>query len=283
MRIVRTIAEVRESVAEARSAGRKIGFVPTMGSLHEGHLSLFATGREAGADYLVASIFVNPTQFGPADDFTRYPRDENRDVEMLRIENVDLLFAPPVDVIYPDGFQTSVNVGDVSVPLEGERRPGHFAGVATVVLKLFNIVTPDLAVLGAKDAQQCAVVSRMVRDLDLEVCLIFAPTLRESDSLARSSRNVYLSATERALAPSLHAALEAGIQALDQGRAVAEAECLMAETLDGLDGVELDYLRIVDPETFRPPSGSTKDLLLAGAVRIGRTRLIDNIRYRRGN
>jgi len=279
MRIVRTIEEVREEIRGARRECRTIGFVPTMGYLHDGHLSLFSNARASGADYLVASIFVNPTQFGPNEDFARYPRDEARDVEMLKHEKVDLLFAPPVEVIYPEGFETLVNTGSVSEPLEGERRPGHFSGVATIVLKLFQIITPDLAVFGQKDAQQCAVVSRMVRDLDVPVRLVFAPTLREADSLARSSRNHYLSPAERALAPSLHAALSAGEKLLRDRGSFEEAEKLMATTIAGFAGVQVDYLRVVDPETFRTPSASSSRVLLVGAVRIGRTRLIDNLRY----
>src|SRR5437016_6909624 len=210
MIVATTIDEVRA----ARPHGARIGFVPTMGFLHEGHLSLIDAARDAGADFIAVSIFVNPKQFGPNEDLASYPRDEARDIALLESKNVDLLFVPSVDVMYPPGAQTSVSVSGVAKPLEGERRPGHFDGVATVVLKLFNIVQPDLAVFGRKDAQQCAVIDQMVRDLDVPVRLIFGETIREHDSLALSSRNSYLSKEERALAPALHRALSAGADAI---------------------------------------------------------------------
>ncbi|HEU4522734.1 MAG TPA: pantoate--beta-alanine ligase, partial [Thermoanaerobaculia bacterium] len=189
MLITRTIDETRAAVAAARAEGKSIGFVPTMGFLHEGHLSLIRVAREAGATFLAVSIFVNPRQFGPSEDFERYPRDEERDRELLQREGVDLLFLPPVEVMYPPGAVTVVSLSGVASPLEGLRRPGHFEGVATIVLKLFNIVQPDIAVFGRKDAQQCAVVDRMVTDLDIPVQLVFGETVRESDGLALSSRN----------------------------------------------------------------------------------------------
>jgi len=276
MFIARTIAEIRTAVAAARTRGA-VGFVPTMGFLHEGHLSLIKTAREAGAPFVVVSIFVNPKQFGPNEDFARYPRSEERDREMLERAGADLLFMPPVDVMYPAGAATTVSVGSVARPLEGERRPGHFEGVATVVLKLFNIVEPDIAVFGRKDAQQCAVIDRMVRDLDLAVRLVFGETMREHDGLAMSSRNAYLSPAERALAPVLHRALRAGEEALlHDVEDVAAVEQVMQRVI--APGVEVDYLVVVDPLTFLPPADFNRDLLLAGAVRIGRTRLIDNIR-----
>src|SRR5207248_3690334 len=212
MKIARTIEEVREAIAR-----RPAGLVPTMGFLHEGHLSLIDAARENGADFIVVSIFVNPRQFGPSEDFERYPRDEERDRALLEARNVDLLFLPHVGVMYPRDAVTIVNVGGVAKPLEGARRPGHFEGVATVVLKLFHIVQPDLSVFGRKDAQQCAVIDRMVRDLDVPLKLVFAETAREHDGLARSSRNSYLSAEERTLAPALHRALRAGQEAITHG------------------------------------------------------------------
>ena len=201
---------MRAAIAANRAQNKTIAFVPTMGFLHEGHLSLIDVARENGAEFVVVSVFVNPTQFGPNEDFERYPRDEAKDRALLEGRNVDLLFLPAVDVMYPPGSQTKVHVGGVARPLEGERRPGHFDGVATVVLKLFAIVQPDLAVFGRKDAQQCAVIDRMVRDLDVPVRLVFAETIREADGLAMSSRNSYLSFDERALAPVLYRALRAG-------------------------------------------------------------------------
>jgi len=279
LKTAKTIEEVRAAVAVARAAGKTIGFVPTMGFLHEGHLSLIRVARENGASFIVVSIFVNPLQFGPNEDFERYPRDEEHDRRLLEREKVDLLFLPGVDVMYPANSTTRVMVTEVAEPLEGERRPGHFNGVATVVLKLFNIVQPDLAVFGRKDAQQCAVIDRMVRDLDVPVRLIFGETMREKDGLAMSSRNAYLSAEHRALAPALHRALRAGEEAIRHGITnVHEIEKLMHRMIDA--PVRIDYLVVVDPLTFRAPADFHRDLLLAGAVHIGKTRLIDNVRVR---
>ena len=280
MKVARSIEEVRTAVSAARAARKTIGFVPTMGFLHEGHLSLMRTARESGAQFVVVSIFVNPLQFGPSEDFERYPRDEGHDRPLLERENVDLLFLPGVDVMYPPNSTTRVTVSEVAEPLEGERRPGHFNGVATVVLKLFNIVQPDLAVFGRKDAQQCAVIERMVRDLDVPVRLIFSETIREHDGLAMSSRNAYLSAEHRALAPALHRALRAGEEAIKHGVERADAiESLMHKMI--APPVRIDYLVVVDPVTFRAPSDFHRDLLLAGAVHLGKTRLIDNVRIDR--
>ncbi|MGZ4807795.1 MAG: pantoate--beta-alanine ligase, partial [Thermoanaerobaculia bacterium] len=283
MQSAHTIAEVRDHIAAARARGAIIGFVPTMGFLHEGHLSLIRVARDAGATFIIVSIFVNPKQFGPNEDLSRYPRNEERDRELLESESIDLLFLPPVDVMYPPGSATTVQVSTVARPLEGERRPGHFDGVATVVLKLFNIVQPDLAAFGRKDAQQCAVIERMVRDLDVPVRLVFGETLRERDGLAMSSRNSYLSATERQIAPVLHRALRAGEDALVHGiHDVAAIEKLMHRVASETPGLEVDYLALVDPQTFEPPADFHRDLLFAGAVRVGKTRLIDNIRVSRG-
>jgi pantoate--beta-alanine ligase len=272
------LATTIEEVRATRSRAANIGFIPTMGFLHDGHLSLIDAARDAGANFIVVSIFVNPKQFGPNEDLASYPRDEARDKALLESKNVDLLFLPTVDVMYAPGAQTTVSVGAVAKPLEGERRPGHFDGVATVVLKLFNIVQPDLAVFGRKDAQQCAVIERMVRDLDVPVKLVFAETAREHDGLARSSRNSYLSAEERKLAPALHRVLRAGEEAITHGvHDVAAAETVMRRLIAETPGIEVDYLAVVDPESFLPPSDFRRDVLIAGAVRIGRTRLIDNV------
>jgi len=277
VRLARSIEEVRAAVSAAREAGRAVGLIPTMGFLHEGHLSLIRVARDNGADFIVISIFVNPLQFGPTEDFARYPRDEEHDRRLLERERVDLLFLPSVDVMYPPNSTTRVSVTGVAEPLEGERRPGHFNGVATVVLKLFDIVQPDLAVFGRKDAQQCEVIDRMVRDLDVPVQLVFAETIREHDGLAMSSRNSYLSAEQRALAPALHRALRAGEDAIRHGiDQIDEIERLMHRMAS--DPVRIDYLVVVDPITFRRPIDFHRDLLLAGAVHIGKTRLIDNIR-----
>ncbi|MDQ3280739.1 MAG: pantoate--beta-alanine ligase [Acidobacteriota bacterium] len=282
MHTARTIADVRASVKSARMHGATIGFVPTMGFLHAGHLSLIDVLREAGANFIVVSIFVNPRQFGPNEDFARYPRDEEGDAAMLEGDGVDLLFLPSVEVMYPEGATTSIHVGGPSQPLEGERRPGHFDGVATVVAKLFNIVQPDLAAFGRKDAQQCAVIERLVRDLDIPLQLLFGETLREQDGLAMSSRNAYLSEEERAKAPVLHRALRAGEEAITHGiHEAAGIEKLMHRVVEEGGGAEVDYLAVIDPETFEAPRDFEREILLAGAIKIGRTRLIDNIRVPR--
>lgn len=250
-----------------------------MGFLHQGHLSLVQVARQNGVDFVVVSIFVNPLQFGPSEDFERYPRDEDRDRTLLEQEAVDLLFLPSVEVMYPPGATSKVTVGSVADPLEGERRPGHFAGVATVVLKLFNIVQPDVAVFGRKDAQQCAVIERLVHDLDVPVRLVFGETIREHDGLALSSRNSYLSREQRQLAPALHRALRAGAEAISHGiHDVAAIERLMRKMAAETPGVEVDYLSVTDPMTFRPPADFHRDVMVAGAMRVGKTRLIDNIR-----
>lgn len=250
-----------------------------MGFLHEGHLSLIRVARDSGAEFIVVSVFVNPKQFGPSEDFARYPRNEEADLALLERENVDLVFLPTVDTMYPPNAATMVHVAAVAEPLEGERRPGHFDGVATVVLKLFDIVQPDIAVFGRKDAQQCAVISRMVHDLDVPVRLVFGETIREHDGLAMSSRNSYLTDAERKVAPVLHRALRAGEEAITHGiHEVAGIEKLMHRVAEG---VNVDYLVVVDPETFRPPEDFRRDVLLAGAVRLGKTRLIDNLLVKR--
>ena len=272
MRIAHTIAEVD-------IARRPAALVPTMGFLHDGHLSLIDQARRHGAESVVVSIFVNPRQFGPSEDFARYPRDEKHDIALLESRNVDLLFLPPVEAMYPPGAVTTVTLGGVAKPLEGARRPGHFDGVATVVLKLFNIVQPDLAVFGRKDAQQCAVIERMVRDLDVPVGLVFADTVREHDGLAMSSRNAYLSAEERKVAPMLYRALRAGVEAVTHGiHDVDGVEHLMRKVIAETPGIDVDYLALVDSLTFEAPADFDRELLVAGAVRVGRTRLIDNLR-----
>jgi pantoate--beta-alanine ligase len=242
MKTVRTIAELRAALAEARP-----GLVPTMGAFHEGHLSLIRAAR-AENDVVVVSLFVNPAQFGQGEDLSRYPRDEEHDAGLAAAEGVDYLFVPSQEEIYPPGFQTWVEVEELSRTLEGAFRPGHFRGVATVCLKLFNIVRPARAYFGQKDAQQASVIKRMVRDLALDLEIRVLPTVREADGLALSSRNVYLSADERAAAAALPRALRARDRSL-------------------LNGLEVDYFEEAD---FEPR-------VLAAAVRIGKTRLIDNV------
>lgn len=283
MILARTLADVGGAVREARDQGERIGLVPTMGSLHQGHLSLIDVARKSRATFLVVSIFVNPTQFGPGEDFLSYPRDEEGDTQRLREKQVDLLFLPSLETMYPPGATTRVSAGAVAQPLEGRHRPGHFDGVATVVTKLFNIVEPDLAVFGRKDAQQCAVVRQIVRDLDFPVELYFGETIREPDGLAMSSRNAYLSAEERKVAPALYQALLAGRKALLSGtRELEQVERFMREAIGEVRAVEVDYLSLVDPETFRAPADFRRDLLLVGAIRLGKTRLIDNLAVVRG-
>ena len=260
MRVVRTIRDVRQALEHLRPRS-EIGLVPTMGAYHEGHLSLFRAAR-GECDVVVASLFVNPAQFGPSEDLHRYPRDERRDGELAERAGVDFLFAPSVEEMYPAGFRTWVEVEELSDTLEGAARPGHFRGVATVCLKLFNIVRPKRAYFGQKDAQQVAVVKQLVRDLNLELELRVQPTVRDADGLALSSRNVYLSPEERARALALPRALEAGLAAYrGGGDPVATAR-------GALDGLDADY---VEAARF------DGQLVLAAAVRVGSTRLIDNV------
>ena len=247
MRILRTVDEVREALPGLGD----VGLVPTMGAFHEGHLSLFRAARDE-SETVVGSLFLNPAQFSSGEDLGRYPRDEERDAELARREGVDILFAPPVEELYPPGYQTWVDVEELGAILEGEFRPGHFRGVATVCLKLFNIVRPRWAYFGQKDAQQIAVLDRMIRDLHLDVELRVLPTVRDEDGLALSSRNAYLSPAERSAALALP-------------RALATREVGAARK--ARDGLEVDYVAVAD---FDPP-------VLAAAVRVGAVRLIDNV------
>lgn len=275
MKVVRTAHELHEALAGPRRDGASVGFVPTMGALHEGHLSLVRAAR-AAADVLVLSVFVNPLQFGPTEDLAAYPRDEARDLELARSERVDVAFVPTVAEMYPEGRGTTVSVDGVADPLEGEARPGHFDGVATVVAKLFNLVQPQRAYFGQKDAQQVAVVKRMTQDLSFPVDVVVCPTVREQDGLAMSSRNAYLAAAERQRAVALYRGLEAGRSLLVDGGTPEEAEKAMEQVVGEADGVLLEYARAVDPETFAPPTGDGP-LLLVMAARVGGTRLIDNV------
>ena len=275
MRTIRDVSELRNVLAGARSAGRTIGFVPTMGALHEGHLSLMRAAREQ-SDLVVLSIFVNPLQFGPNEDLASYPRSEAEDLAAADAVGVDVAFLPTVDQVYPRDRATMVTIGGVSDPLEGEARPGHFDGVATVVAKLFNLVQPERAYFGQKDAQQVAVIKTMSRDLSFPVDVVVCPTVRESDGLAMSSRNVYLGEAERAVAPSLWRALQAGGRVIADGGSWEVAEKTMEDLIGGTNGIELEYARAVDPLTFGSPS-STGPVLLAIAAKVGPARLIDNL------
>ena len=276
--IVRTVAELRARVRGWRAEGERIALIPTMGALHDGHLSLVRRAKEV-ADRAVASLFVNPTQFAPGEDFAAYPRDEARDAELLASVGCNLLYAPPVEVIYPEGFATTVTVSGVSADLEGAVRPTHFAGVATVVAKLLIQAEPDVAVFGEKDYQQLLVIRRMARDLDLPVEIIGAPTLREADGLARSSRNVYLSEPDRVLAGGLNVVLAAMAGALAAGAAVEAAEAAARQGLRDIGIEDVDYIEARGAEDLRrlgpgPVQGPARVL---AALRIGRTRLIDNM------
>ena len=274
MRTLRTASEVRAALAGPRREDRAIGLVPTMGALHEGHLALIRAAR-AGCDEVVVSLFVNPAQFNEAADLAAYPRDEARDAALAAEAGADLLFAPPVDEIYPPGFATTLHVGGVSEPLEGAHRPGHFDGVATVVTKLLTIVAPDVAYFGQKDAQQLAVVRRLVRDLDLPARIEAVPTVREPDGLALSSRNVRLGGDERRRALALKRGLDAASHAARNGGDLAAARTAGIAAMREL-GVEPEYLALVDPQTFAPAEALDGEVLVAVAARVGETRLIDN-------
>jgi pantoate--beta-alanine ligase len=276
MNTVRTIAELRSALAGPRRSGRVIGLVPTMGALHEGHLSLIRRAREQ-SDVVVMSLFVNPSQFNEAADLAAYPRDEQRDAALAQQAGVDYLFAPSPEEMYPPGFATTVSVDGVTEPLEGVHRGrSHFDGVTTVVTKLLNIVGPDAAYFGQKDAQQAIVIRRLVADLDIPVRIEVCPTAREPDGLAMSSRNVLLSPDERASAASLHRALRAIQGAVAAGQrdcATARTQALVELTSPGL---ELEYLELVSPDTLAPLQRLDGDALAVIAARFGATRLIDN-------
>lgn len=277
MRTIATIAELRAVLADHRAAGRTVGFVPTMGYLHDGHASLMRAAR-ADTDVVVASVFVNPLQFGAGEDLDDYPRDPARDAEVAAGSGVDLLFTPAADEMYPRPVLTTVSVAQVSEGLEGATRPTHFAGVATVVAKLLAIVGPCRAYFGAKDFQQVAVVRRMVHDLSFPVEVVACPTRREPDGLAMSSRNVYLTPDERAAAPVVYTALRAGAAAIGAGeRDPAAVRDLMAGIIEAEPLAELDYTEVVDADSFTVPDPLAGTLRLLAAVRFGRARLIDNV------
>ncbi|MGX9347858.1 pantoate--beta-alanine ligase [Microbacterium sp. KNMS] len=276
MRIVRTVSDMRAAVRAARAEVASIGLVPTMGAFHEGHLSLMRRAREA-SDVVVVSLFVNPTQFGANEDLGSYPRDEARDAALAEEAGADILFAPSVSEMYPDGFATTIHVSGITEVLCGAHRgPHHFDGVATVVAKLLSIVTPDVAFFGQKDAQQVLVVRRLVRDLDLPVRIEACPIVREPDGLAMSSRNVYLDAAARAQATALNRALTAAEDLAARGERdgavlLAAARSVLAEA-----GIEPEYLELRDAEHLRPLVRVDRDALLAVAARVGAARLIDN-------
>jgi pantoate--beta-alanine ligase len=279
VRTVRTVRELRDALAPERRAGRTIGLVPTMGAFHDGHLSLIRRARR-DCDVVVVSLFVNPTQFAPSEDLDAYPRDEQRDAGLAEAEGVDLLFAPPIEEVYPDGFATTVTVGGITEMLEGHptrRGPSHFAGVTTVVTKLFNMAGPDVAYFGQKDAQQALVLRKLVRDLDIPVRIEVCPTVRDPDGLALSSRNAYLTEPERRQALALSRALRAADAAVEAGERDAEAVLRAARAeLDGA-GIEPEYLELRSTTDLTPVERVNGSTLLAVAARVGRARLIDNV------
>jgi pantoate--beta-alanine ligase len=277
MQIITAISEMQSHADALRRQGRTIGLVPTMGFLHEGHLSLIRCARK-DCDVVVVSIFVNPTQFGPGEDLDRYPRDEAGDRAQCEAAGVDVLFMPKASGMYPDTPSVFVTVEGISDILEGAARPGHFRGVATVVSKLFHLVKPHKAFFGQKDYQQAAVVRRMVKGLNMDVDVVVLPTVREPDGLAMSSRNSYLSADERRKAAAMHRALSAAEQMAKAGaREPEKLKNKMLAVLREVPGIEIDYVEIVDPETLMPLASAKDSMALLVAVRIGRTRLIDNL------
>ena len=270
---IRTKAEMHAHTAAAHAAGRRIGLVPTMGAFHAGHHALMRAARER-CDEGVVSLFVTPAQFNEPVDLDAYPRDEARDAAEAVELGIDVLYAPPVEEVYPPGFATSVRVEGLSDVLEGAQRPGHFAGVCTVVAKLFNLVTPHVAYFGQKDAQQVAVLRRMVRDLDLPIEMAIIPTVREPDGLAMSSRNQRLTPDERIRALALSRALNAAEAEIAAGE--RDAETIAARARAAMDGVQLEYIALVDPDSFRPVATVDGRVLIAVAARVGAIRLLDN-------
>lgn len=276
MRIIRDVLEMQQQAEQWRAEGKKIALVPTMGYLHEGHLSLMRTARDK-ADVVVASIFVNPTQFGPNEDLARYPRDFDRDRDRSAEAGVDVIFAPEAEQMYPNGFQTYVEVTEVTKPLCGMSRPGHFRGVTTVVAKLFNIVKPHLAIFGEKDFQQLATIRRMVADLNMNVDILGHPIVREEDDLAMSSRNIYLNDEQRRMALRLNRALKEAEILVGGGE--RRRELILAkvtETLQPDENLRIDYAELRSPGSLEEVIVIEDRALLALAVRIGSTRLIDN-------
>ena len=277
MFVLSGIAETRTALTRLRDGGKTLGLVPTMGALHEGHMSLVQASKSR-CDVTAVSIFVNPLQFGPTEDLAKYPRPIERDVALLEAMGADLLFLPSVEEMYPAGAKTRVIVEELSNKLDGASRPGHFNGVTTVVSKLFEIVRPDLAFFGQKDAAQVAVLRKMVRDLDMDVEIVVCPIVREKDGLALSSRNVYLSPEQRQQALVLHRSLMRVQHAADQGeRDATKLRQIGEQVIAEEPGARLDYFAIVNPDTLDSMTDTSKGALVAVAVYVGTTRLIDNI------
>lgn len=273
--IVRTVSDLRRHVAQWRQAGETVALVPTMGAIHAGHLSLIALAKSK-AGRVVASLFVNPLQFGPREDFRTYPRDEARDSAALEAVGTDLLFAPSDAEMYPPGFSTKISVGDLTEGLCGAARPNHFDGVATVVAKLLLQCAPDIAVFGEKDYQQLLVIRRLVRDLNMPVEIVGAPIVREDDGLAVSSRNAYLSAADRKIAPALYQVIHQVARDLEGGRGCDDAVSAARYKLEA-EGFRVDYVAVRDPDTLQPLFGPVKRARVLAAAYLGKTRLIDNV------
>lgn len=278
MKIIDSIAEMQALAHSLRASWKTIGLVPTMGYLHDGHLALVEKARSK-ADVVAVSIYVNPTQFSPTEDLDRYPRDPEGDRRKLEEAGCDLLFQPKSEDIYPSGYSTYVNVGGVSERFEGASRPEHFRGVATIVAKLFNIVQPQVVVFGQKDAQQIAVIRRLIADLNFDIRLVVGETVREPEGLAMSSRNVYLSQEDRAVALSISRGLFAARDVFASGGSIEAARSAMRGELS--PSIELDYAEVVEPATFEPADSASAQPLAIVAGRVGRTRLIDNLPLRR--
>jgi pantoate--beta-alanine ligase len=277
MRIITRISEMQTLADSLRKQGKRIGFVPTMGFLHEGHLSLMRRARQE-SDAVIASIFVNPIQFGPTEDFDQYPRDEAGDRKACEAAGVDILFMPEAKEMYPETPSVFITVGGISEILEGALRPGHYRGVATVVAKLFHIVKPHKAFFGQKDYQQCVVIKRMVKELNMDIEIAVLPTVREADGLAMSSRNSYLSAEERHAAPAIYRALSEAEHLIASGvKEPGKLKNKMQAVLREEKGIEIDYIELVDPETLASAVGIAGKMVILVAVRLGRTRLIDNV------
>ena len=281
MQLERRLIGVRAALRELRADGGTVALVPTMGALHKGHIALVARAREV-ADHVVASIFVNPTQFGEGEDFDSYPRTEEEDAAKLEAAGCDLLWAPRPEEVYPAGFSTTIGLTGVTDGLCGASRPGHFDGVATVVAKLFNQIRPDCALFGEKDYQQLALIRRMARDLDFEIEIVGVPTVRESDGLALSSRNAYLSAEERERAVALPDALAETAAAILRGESSADAIIAAKAKLFEAGFATVDYIELRDAETLEPVETAERPARLLAAARIGKTRLIDNIAVEKG-
>ncbi len=275
--VIRDVEEMQREAERLRCLGKRVGVVPTMGFLHEGHLTLIRMGKKH-SDVVITTIFVNPTQFGPSEDFTRYPRNLDRDTQLASRAGTDYVFAPGTDAVYPQNYHSFVEIEKITAVLEGKLRPGHFRGVATIVAKLFNITKPHVAVFGQKDAQQVAVIRQMIRDLNFDIRLLVCPIVREPDGLAMSSRNTYLSEVERAQAPVLHTSLKLAEKLILQGE--REARTIIQQVKDMITGnssAVIDYVSIADAATLEELVECKGSMLLSLAARFGTTRLIDNI------